>query len=155
MISHTLNQMERDIVALITWGGGMNIAAVRTKTKGLVIANRNVTRIQSVKVIRSVPKSPDVISTLLLLALHNAQNETMEILETLSIEMMMENQDVLGRLQAKNPRPKLKHNPDQNPRKPQTQDQIKHLYVSVITTLRLSQKSSYALMKIMLLKIFR
>ena len=95
MISHTLNQMERDIVALITWGGGMSIAVVRTKTKELVIVNRNVTRIQSVKAIRSVPKSPDVISTLLLLVLHNAQNETTEILETLSIEMMMENQDVL------------------------------------------------------------
>ena len=95
MISHTLNQMERDIVALITWGGGMNIAAVRTKTKGLVIANRNVTRIQSAKVIRSVPKSPDVISTLLLLALHNAQNETMEISETLLIETMMENHSFL------------------------------------------------------------
>ena len=95
MISHTLNQMERDIVALITWGGGMSIAVVRTKTKELVIVNRNVTRIQSVKAIRSVPKRPDVISTLLLLVLHNAQNETTEILETLSIEMMMENQDVL------------------------------------------------------------
>ena len=94
MISHTLNQMERDIVALITWGGDMNIAVVPTKTKELVIANRNATRIQSVKAIRSVPKSPDVISTLLLLVLHNAQNETTEILETLSIEMMMENQDV-------------------------------------------------------------
>ena len=95
MISHTINQMERDIAALTTWGGGMNIAVVQTKIKELVIANRNVTRTQSVKVIRSVLKSPDVISTLLLLVLHNAQNETMEILETLSIEMMMENQDVL------------------------------------------------------------
>ena len=94
MISHTINQMERDIAALTTWGGGMNIAVVRTKIKELVIANRNVTGIQSVKVIRSVRKSPDVISTLLLLVLHNAQNETMEILEILSIEMMMENQDV-------------------------------------------------------------
>ena len=57
-----------------------NIAAfVRIKTKELVIANKNVTRIQSVKAIRSVPKSPDVISTLLILVLHNAQNETMEI----------------------------------------------------------------------------
>ena len=94
MISHTINQMERDIAALTTWGGGMSIAVVQTKIKELVIANRNVTRTQSVKVIRSVLKSPDVISTLLLLVLHNAQNDTMETLETLSIEMMMENQDV-------------------------------------------------------------
>ena len=67
MITHTLHQMEKDTVASMKWGGGMSIVVAQTETKELRIVRRNVTRIQAVKVIRSVPLSPDVIFTPLLL----------------------------------------------------------------------------------------